>query len=134
MTSGTCVRSVCPTYAARVSNNALDRTRDAVGLLAYVVVGLMTLPTGLAGRLSGWWWLSLAVGLLLFGVLCSERVSRSAARYVLAPLFVASVATYLLATDYAFSAVPMVVVAATAALLLPPVSYTHLTLPTNREV
>jgi len=102
-----------------VSENALDRTRDAVGLSAYVVVGLMTLPTGLAGRLSGWWWISLAVGLLMFGVLCSERVSRSAARYVLAPLFVASVATYLLAIDYAFSAVPMVVVAATAAFLLP---------------
>src|SRR5665647_1757728 len=80
MTSGTCVRSACPTYAARVSENALDRTRDAVGLLAYVVVGLMTIPTGLAGRLSGWWWISLAVGLLLFGVLCSDRVSRSAPR------------------------------------------------------
>ena len=119
MTSGTCVRGACPTYAARVSENALDQTRDAVGLLAYVVVGLMTIPTGLAGRLSGWWWISLAVGILLFAVLCSDRVSRSAARDVLAPLFVASVATYLLATDYAFSAVPMVVVAATAAFLLP---------------
>lgn|SRR5450631_1556797 len=119
MTYGTCVRSACPTYAARVSNTALDRMTTGVGLLAYVVVGLGTLPTGLAGRLSIWWWLSLAVGLLMFGVLCSERVSRSAARYVLAPLFVAAVATYLLATDYGFSAVPMVVVAATAAFLLP---------------
>jgi len=119
MTSGTCVRSACPTYAARVSNIGLDQTKDAVGLLAYVVVGLMTIPTGLAGRLSGWWWLSLAVGLLLFGVLCSEPVSRLAEHYLLAPLFVASVATYLLATDYAFSAVPMVVVAATAAFVLP---------------
>lgn len=119
MTSGTCVRNACPTYAARVSENALDRMTTGVGLLAYVVVGLGTLPTGLAGRLSGWWWLSLAVGLVLFGVLCSERVPRSAARYVLAPLFVASMATYRLATDYAFSAVPMVVVAATAAFLLP---------------
>jgi signal transduction histidine kinase len=119
MTYGTCVRGACPTYAARVSNSGLDQTKDAVGLLAYVVVGLMTIPTGLAGRLSGWWWLSLAVGLLLFGALCSEPVSRLAERYLLAPLFVASVATYLLATDYAFSAVPMVVVAATAAFLLP---------------
>ena len=119
MTSGTCVRGARPTYAARVSENALDRMTSGVGLLAYVVVGLMTIPTGLAGRLSGWWWLSLAVGILLFAVLRSDRVSRSAARYVLAPLFVASVATYLLATDYGFSAVPMVVVAATAAFLLP---------------
>jgi len=119
MTSGTWVRGACPTYAARVSENALDRMTSGVGLLAYVVVGLMTLPTGLAGRLSGWWWISLAVGILLYAVLRSDRVSRSAARYVLAPLFVASVATYLLATDYAFSAVPMVVFAATAAFLLP---------------
>src|SRR5450631_4022573 len=119
MTYGTCVRGVCPTYAAGVSENALDRMTSGVGPLAYVAVGLMTLPTGLAGRLSGWWWLSLVVGLLLYSALRSDRVSRSAARYVLAPLFVASVATYLLATDYAFSAVPMVVVAATAAFLLP---------------
>ena len=91
---------------------------SGVGLLAYAVVGLMTLPTGIVFRLS-WWWLSLAVGLLLFGVLRSEWVSRSAARYLLAPLFAASVATYLLAPDYAFSAVPMVVVAATGAFLLP---------------
>ena len=92
---------------------------SGVGPLAYIVVGLMTLPTGLAGRLSGWWWLSLAAGLLLYAVLSSDRVSRSTARYVLAPLFVAAVATYLLATDYGFSAVPMVIVAATAAFLLP---------------
>jgi signal transduction histidine kinase len=119
MTYGTCVRGACPTYAAKVSENALDRMTSGVGPLAYVAVGLMTLPTGLAGQLSGWWWLSLAVGLLLYVALRSDRVSMSAARYVLAPLFVASVATYLLATDYAFSAVPMVVVAATAAFLLP---------------
>jgi signal transduction histidine kinase len=90
-----------------------------VGLLAYVVVALGTISTGLAGRLSGWWWLSLAVGFLLFVVLCSDRVSKAAARYLVAPLFVASLATYLLATDYGFSAVPMVVFAATAALLFP---------------
>jgi signal transduction histidine kinase len=102
-----------------VSTNALDRMRDVVGLLAYVVVALGTIPTGLAGRLSGWWWLSLAVGFLLFSVMCLDRVSMSADRYLLAPLFVASVATYALATDYGFAAVPMVVVAATAALLLP---------------
>jgi len=102
-----------------VSKNTLDRMTTGVGLLAYIVVGLGTLPTGLADRISGWWWLSFAAGLLLFGVLCSERVPRSAARYVLAPLFMASVSTYLLATDYTFSAVPMVVLAATAAFLLP---------------
>ena len=119
MTYGTCVRGACATYAAGVSESALDRMTSGVGPLAYVAVGLMTLPTGLAGRLSGWWWLSLAVGFLLYSALRSDRVSMSAARYVLAPLFAASVATYLLATDYAFSAVPMVVVAATAAFLLP---------------
>jgi signal transduction histidine kinase len=102
-----------------VSENAQDRMTSGVGPLAYVVVGLMTLPTGLAGRLSGWWWLSLAAGLLLYVALRSDRVTMSAARYVLAPLFLASVATYLLATDYAFSAGPMIVVAATAAFLLP---------------
>ncbi|HYO19921.1 MAG TPA: histidine kinase, partial [Dermatophilaceae bacterium] len=108
-----------PDLAAGVSENAQDRMTSGVGPLAYVVVGLMTLPTGLADRLSGWWWLSLAVGLLLYVALRSDRVTMSAARYVLAALFVAAVATYLLATDYAFSAVPMVVVAATAAFLLP---------------
>jgi len=94
-----------PTYAARVSKTALHRMTTGGGLLAYVLVALGTIPAGLAVRLS-WWWLSLVVGLLMFGILCSERVSPSAARYLLAP-------------DYVFSAVPMVVVAATAAFLLP---------------
>ncbi len=107
------------TYAARVSEGLLDRLASASGLLGYIVVGFVAAVSGLAGTLSPWWWVAYAAGLLVFAALTTERVGRVLAHALLVALFVAVVLTYLLAPDYALSAVPMVVFVATAAWVWP---------------
>lgn len=95
----------------------LDRTAGLAGIVCYGIVGVLPIVTGL--DMGRGWWVLWAVGLPVFGAAVLVDLSRRVALVLLAPMLLLATAMYVLEPRYGFGAVPMVIVAACAGLLLP---------------
>jgi signal transduction histidine kinase len=120
MTSGTCA-GPRRTYARYVSDEGLDRLGAWAGLLGWAAVSLPVLLGDPAAAPGPLWWLSYLANGALFALTSTPAVSRR--RRLVLGLLAAQVAagltTFVLDPGYGFSAVLLVVNAASAAFLLP---------------
>jgi signal transduction histidine kinase len=99
-----------------MANKGLERLGSTAGLLAWAAVAVPVLA-GQQTPSPGWlWWAAYLASGALFAVTSSPRMADrpELGRWLLVPQVVAGVATFLLDPGYGFSAVPMVINAATA--------------------
>lgn len=94
----------------------LDRTAGVVGLVTYVMVGLLPLVTDIA--MSSMWWVLWALGVPVFAVLVLVERRRELDLTALVAAAVLGAGLFALEPQYGFGAVPLVIVAACAGLLL----------------
>lgn len=96
---------------------ALDRTAGVAGLLAYAMIGLLVVLVG--DDLTPAWWAVWAVGLPLYAIALLVDLPRRTALTLLVPMALVAAAIVVLEPGYGFGAVPMVIVAACAGLMMP---------------
>lgn len=96
---------------------ALDRTAGVAGLLAYAMIGLLVVLVG--DDLTPAWWAVWAVGLPLYAIALLVDLPRRTALALLVPMALVAAAIVVLEPLYGFGAVPMVIVAACAGLMMP---------------
>ncbi|HLS41427.1 MAG TPA: sensor histidine kinase [Ornithinicoccus sp.] len=96
---------------------ALDRSAGVAGLLAYAMIGLLVVLVG--DDLTPAWWAVWAVGLPLYAIALLVDLPRRTALTLLVPMALVAAAIVVLEPGYGFGAVPMVIVAACAGLMMP---------------
>jgi signal transduction histidine kinase len=102
-----------------MANDRLERLGSMAGLLAWAALGVPVLAGGVSS--VGWrWWAAYLASGALFAASSSPRIGGRAAlgRWLLLPQVAAGMATFLLAPRYGFSAVLLVMNAASAAFLV----------------
>lgn len=87
------------------------------GLLAYAMIGLLVVLVG--DDLTPAWWAVWAVGLPLYAIALLVDLPRRTALTLLVPMALVAAAIVVLEPGYGFGAVPMVIVAACAGLMMP---------------
>lgn len=102
---------------ATTDHHGPDRTAGLAGVVSYVAVGVLVLL--LEERAGTVWWVVWALGLPLFTVAVLVDTSRRIARTLLVPMTLVASALVAVEPLYGFGAVPMVIVAACAGLVLP---------------
>jgi signal transduction histidine kinase len=103
-----------------MTNKGLERLGSTAGLLAWAAVAVPVLAGQQISSPAWLWWAAYLANGALFAVASSPRLADrpELGRRLLVPQVVAGVATFLLAPEYGFSAVLLVINAATAAFLI----------------
>ena len=103
-----------------MTNKGLERLGSTAGLLAWAAVAVPVLAGQQISSPAWLWWAAYLANGALFAVASSPRLADrpELGRRLLVPQLVAGVATFLLAPEYGFSAVLLVINAATAAFLI----------------
>jgi signal transduction histidine kinase len=103
-----------------MANKGLERVGSTVGLLAWAAVAIPVLDGQPISSPAWMWWAVYLAGGALLAITSSPRLDDrpELGRRLLVPQVAAGMGTFLLAPDYGFAAVPVIINAAAAAFLI----------------